>query len=73
VKNKKKSREQANVKRNLRREVKEDLRNVELWVKHFDTYNQWKELGILGSKTKDELQELLPQKTFILVAQMVTE
>jgi hypothetical protein len=53
--------------------MKEDLRNVELWVKHFDTYNRWRELGILGSKTKDELQELLLQETFILVAQMVTE
>jgi hypothetical protein len=35
--------------------VKKDLRNVELWVKHSNTYIQWRELGILGSKTKDEL------------------
>jgi hypothetical protein len=48
--------EHANIKRNLRRKMKEDLRNVEFWVKHFDTYNRWKELGILGSKTKDQLQ-----------------
>ncbi len=50
---KKKSREQANIKRNLRRKVREDLRNVKLWVKHSNTYSQWKELGILGNKTKD--------------------
>jgi hypothetical protein len=35
--------------------MREDLKNVELWVKRYDTYNQWKELGILGSKTKDQL------------------
>jgi hypothetical protein len=33
--------------------MKEDLRNVESWVKCYDTYSQWKELGILGSKSKD--------------------
>ncbi len=52
---KKKSHEQVNIEQNLRREVKKDLRNVELWVKHSNTYIQWRELGILGSKTKDEL------------------
>jgi len=31
--------------------VREDLRNVELWDKH--TQSWWRELGILGSKTKD--------------------
>jgi hypothetical protein len=70
---KKKSQEQTNVKRNLRRKVKEDLRNVELWVKHYDIYNRWRELGILGSKTKDELRESLLQETSILVAQMFKE
>jgi hypothetical protein len=33
--NKKKIREQVNIKQNLRREVREDLRNAEFWVKHF--------------------------------------
>jgi hypothetical protein len=40
---------------NLKIEMREDLRNVESWVKHFDIYSQWKELGILSSKTKDQL------------------
>jgi hypothetical protein len=44
---------------NLRREVKEDFRNVELWVKHSNIYNQWRKLSILGNKTKDQLQKAL--------------
>jgi hypothetical protein len=38
--NKKKSREQANIEQNLRRKVREDLRNVEFWVKDSDK-NSW--------------------------------
>jgi hypothetical protein len=41
------------IERNLRRDMREDLKNVEFWVKHSNTYNQWRELGILGSKTKN--------------------
>jgi len=51
----KKKIQEPNIERNLRRKVKEDLRNVELWVKHSNTYNQWKEFSIFASKTKDQL------------------
>jgi len=30
--------EQTNIKRNLKRKMR-DFRNVEFWVKHFHTYN----------------------------------
>jgi hypothetical protein len=53
--------------------VKEDVRNVEFWVQHFDIYSWWRKLGILGSKTKDQLQGLLFQETFILAAQTMVE
>ncbi len=53
--------------------MREDFRNVEFQVKHCDTYSQWRELGILGNKTKDQLQEFLLQETFILVAQTKIE
>jgi hypothetical protein len=65
---KKKNREQANIGRNLKKKVKEYLKNVELRVKHFDTYSRWKKLSILVSKTKDQFQEPLLQKAFVLVA-----
>jgi hypothetical protein len=53
--------------------MKEDLKNVESWVKHSKTYNRWRELGILGSKTKDQLRELLFQEASVLVAQITVE
>jgi DNA uptake protein ComE-like DNA-binding protein len=52
---KKKSQKQTNIEQNLGREVREDFRNVKLWVKHYDIYNRWRKLRILGSKTKDQL------------------
>ncbi len=36
---KKKNCEQANIEGNLRREMRKDLKNVEFWVKHLNTYN----------------------------------
>jgi hypothetical protein len=48
--NEKKNRKQVNIERNLRREMREDFRNVE-----FNTYSRCRELGILGSKKKDQL------------------
>jgi hypothetical protein len=38
--NKKKSREQTNIEQNLRREVRENFRNDEFWVKHSNNYSQ---------------------------------
>jgi hypothetical protein len=54
---KKKSQKQTNIERNLKREMREDLGNVDLWVKHFDTYNRWRKLSILGNKTKNQLRK----------------
>jgi len=39
--------------------MKEDLKNVEFLVKHFDTYNQCRELSILSSKTRDQFWKVL--------------
>jgi hypothetical protein len=58
---------------NLRREMKEDFRNVEFCVKHSNIYSQWRELGILGSKTKEQLREPLLQETFVLYTQTTNE
>lgn len=52
--NKKKNQEQSNIEQNLKREVKENLRNVEFQVNHSNIYSQQSQLNILSSKTKDQ-------------------
>ncbi len=52
----KKSCEQANVEKGLRREMRKDFRNVQFMVKYFDTYSRWRDLSILSNKTKDPLR-----------------
>jgi len=39
--------------------MRKDLKNVEFWVKHSNTYNRWREFGILGSKTKNQFRKSL--------------
>jgi hypothetical protein len=53
--------------------VREDVRNVEFLVKHFNTYSQCRKLGILGGKTKDQLRESLLQEEFVLATQTTVE
>jgi hypothetical protein len=38
-----------------------------------DTYSQWRKLGILGSKIKDQLQKPLLYETFILASQIMVK